>query len=97
MKCPFELPVYRVIKSDRHGYYAIRSVMCASLVCDKLTKKQADYIVQAINSYEKFKETLFEVARQAITKYDPNAQELPKNRFANELVEKFEQALEAEI
>lgn len=36
---------------------------------------------------ERLKERIFEAARSAIGKYDPNAPPLTKNKFANELVE----------
>lgn len=50
----------------------------------------------ALNNHEKSKDIVFEVARQAIGKYDINAPPLTKNRFANEFVESLEQALKGE-
>ena len=55
MKCPFDLPVKKV-KSNIGTYYVIENRTGAEReIGFDLPKKQADYIVQAINSHEKFK------------------------------------------
>ena len=58
MECPFWTPV-------RASHDALFSVIYANpgnLLCRGLTKDEADYIVQAINSYEKYKTALERIA-----------------------------------
>ncbi len=58
MKCPFELPVeanVSVVDSDRRY---ITGTNGFPFICGDADKEAADYIVQAINSYKKFKTAL---------------------------------------
>ncbi len=54
MGCPFELPVKRVKGSVQESlskeFYNIEDSIL--IIAQKMTKEQADYIVQAINSHE---------------------------------------------
>lgn len=59
MECPFELPVKvgltgSLLAKHRHQYTIIDNKMKYNIAL-YLTEDQADYIVQAINSHEKFK------------------------------------------
>ena len=54
MKCPFELPVKKVIKRPYANPYVENSEDKEICMCQDET--EADYIVQAINCYELFKE-----------------------------------------
>lgn len=58
-----------------------------------LSGDEIEEVARRCNSHEKFKDIIFEVARQAIAKYDINAPPLTKNKFANELVDSYERAL----
>lgn len=55
MEYPFELPVSKFLQSDE--IFRIRTATGNSLV-ETLSSDEADYIVQAINSYEKYKDAL---------------------------------------
>ena len=57
MECPFELPIYTTELPNRVGDFWIFNVNTAPLFAIE-NKQQADYIVQAINSHEKFKTAL---------------------------------------
>ena len=54
MDCPFELPVKISSELDDDGLYRVRAGN-KKLLFDGATKKEADYIVQVINSHEKLK------------------------------------------
>ena len=55
MECPFDLPVKTVRCSIQESlsqeFYNVEDSIL--IIAQKMTKAQADYIVQAINSYEK--------------------------------------------
>ena len=54
---PFELPVRTVEQSAKLGIFLVRAAN-QKAVAEILTKEQADYIVQAINSHEKLVKAL---------------------------------------
>ena len=62
MKCPFELPVRHSSKLDRDGLHRIKTANNKNLA-DGMTDKEADYIVEAINSHEKLVKELREARR----------------------------------
>ena len=51
MKCPFELPVRAIEQSKKLGIFCVRAAN-QKAVAEILTKDEADYIVQAINSHK---------------------------------------------
>jgi len=61
MKCPFELPVKPIGESFAEGLYfkAEDNDSLTAFLC--LTESDLDYIVQAINSYEKLRELIDEI------------------------------------
>lgn len=72
MKCPFELPVstnVSVVDSDRRY---ITGTNGFPFICGDADKDYADYIVQAINSHEKFLslEAALRIARKYIGRND---------------------------
>ena len=62
MECPFELLVEKEISTQDAGktYYRIIDANNRSIAAG-LTEKNADYIVQVINSYEKLDEAIDEI------------------------------------
>lgn len=61
MKCPFELPVRKSQRPAYHpaylgNYYFLHKK--GEIIAKDLSSDEADYIVQAINSHEKFKTLL---------------------------------------
>lgn len=52
--CPFELPVKKRKQPEKGGFYKIKDAQQKLVACG-MNKDEADYIVQAINSHEKFK------------------------------------------
>jgi hypothetical protein len=59
MKCPFELPVEKTSYKNilEHEWFCIRDAN-RFVIISQLTEEQADYIVQAINGYNKLVERL---------------------------------------
>ena len=62
MKCPFIVPVEKEVSyQDRRGeFFRIIDVAKCTIVSD-LREDVADFLVQAINSHEKYKEVLEEI------------------------------------
>jgi len=60
MKCPFEIPVKKVVThvTEVGVKYQIQITEGKRALAAYLTKDEADYIVQAINSHEKLEEAL---------------------------------------
>ncbi len=56
MGCPFELPAKREFTHVNEAGVKYKVVIGERAIASYLTKDEADYIVQAINGYEKFKE-----------------------------------------
>lgn len=91
MDCPFKTPAKYELKITSTEYIVVDAERKVIAKCSY--ENDALFIQKAINSHEKLKDIIFEVARHAIAKYDVNAPPLTKNRFANEFVDSLEQAL----
>ena len=52
MECPFELPVRKIVKASKSLWVYSKD---GFIVCKSFGHQRTDYIVQAINSHEKFK------------------------------------------
>lgn len=94
MKCPFELPVRRTQHPDIHGLFRIRARSQMPLA-KNLTKDEADYIVQAINSHES-QEKLEVVVRHLVssaTRYPKDYATKDLNKLIPHLIKEAKQAL----
>lgn len=91
MECPFELPVEKElnVSSISGNFYRIVDARKA-IIARGILEKYADYIVQAINSYEKLIK-IKQISYEAICTGDQEASDK-----AIGLIEDFDQALEAE-
>ncbi len=58
MKCPFDLPAKREFTHVNEAGVKYKVVIGERAIASYLTKDEADYIVQAINCYEKYKTAL---------------------------------------
>ena len=93
MKCPFELPVEKDISTQFSGktfYRIIDANKCSIAV--GLTEKNADYIVQTINSHEKLVEVVRHLVSSA-TKYPEDYATKDLNKLIPYLIKEAKQAL----
>ena len=91
MECPFELPAYKNITDL--GFEVTDGNL--KTLFRNLTEKEADYIVQAINSHEKFKTVVQNLVSSA-TKYPDDYATKELNQLIPFLIKEAKQALEAE-
>ena len=106
MECPFELPIRSHKSND--GFFRIRGNNGHAICKDIVEEDEADYIVQAINSHEKFNKKIqtiisrLERNRNAERLKSEATQEPAKSFWkgqadkASEEIMWLEQALEAE-
>ena len=67
MKCPFELPTKKEVTHVTEAGVKYKVIAGTLVIAAFLSKSEADYIVQAVNSHEKLVKELRE-ARQIIHK-----------------------------
>jgi len=94
MKCPFELPVKKQKQAEEGYFYKIKDAQNKMIACG-LTEDEADYIVQAINSHDQFKNHFSHIDTclmiMANTRTEEGLRDLPK--LANDLRKYVRQAL----
>ena len=64
MKCPFELPVEKEVTHVTEAGVKYKVIAGTLVIAAFLSKSEADYIVQAVNSHEKLVNALQYVAKR---------------------------------
>jgi len=103
MECPFELPVKKAVThvTEVGCKYQVQTKAGKRALAAFLTKDEADYIVQAINSYEKIQAIISRLTRnREAERLNSEATTEPRKSFwrgqaekANEVMIWLEQAL----